>query len=172
MALVNIEYDREKAVAYAHYWAYRRNPRFYDFSRIGGDCTNYASQCVYAGCKIMNFTPTFGWYYISINDRAPAWTSVEAIYDFLTKNKSVGPYAVDADISEVEVGDLVQLRFLGKTIFGHTPVIVRIDGEKNPDNIFIAAHSSDVDCRPLSTYKTAVETRFIHILGARYEENS
>jgi AraC family cel operon transcriptional repressor len=47
-------YDRESAVMYAHEWAYRRNPRFYDFEKIGGDCTNFISQCIYAGCGIMN----------------------------------------------------------------------------------------------------------------------
>lgn len=170
MAIREIEYDRKSAVDYANKWAYRRNPLFYDFSDIGGDCTNYASQCVYAGCKIMNFTPTFGWYYISVNDRAPAWTSVEYIYKFLTTNRGIGPYAEDVEIKDVEVGDLVQLRFIGKTVFGHTPVITRIEGEKNQDNIYIAAHSADCNCRPLSTYKNVAQIRFLHIMGARYQE--
>ncbi len=170
MALKEIAYDRTRAVEYAREWAYRRNPLFYDFSEIGGDCTNYASQCVYAGCKIMNFTPTYGWYYININDRAPAWTSVEYLYKFLTTNDNVGPYAIDVDVDMVEVGDLVQLRFLGKPVFGHTPVITKIDGEKVFDNIYVAAHSVDCDCRPLSTYNNVAQTRFLHILGARYKE--
>ena len=37
-------YDRERAVAYAHQWAYSRNPAYYDFSVLGGDCTNFISQ--------------------------------------------------------------------------------------------------------------------------------
>ena len=41
------EYDRNAAVAYARKWALGRNPAFYDFSNIGGDCTNFASQCIY-----------------------------------------------------------------------------------------------------------------------------
>ena len=57
-------YNRKAAVAYAHHWACSRNPRFYDYENIGGDCTNFASQCLYAGTDIMNFTPVFGWYYI------------------------------------------------------------------------------------------------------------
>lgn len=44
-----IDYDRDKSVAYAKKWAYGRNPKFYDFSNLGGDCTNFASQCIYAG---------------------------------------------------------------------------------------------------------------------------
>ena len=42
-------YDRQAAVAYAHRWAYLRNPAFYNFDKLGGDCTNFASQCLYAG---------------------------------------------------------------------------------------------------------------------------
>ena len=74
-------YDRDAAVTYAHTWAYRRNPIYYDFSAIGGDCTNFVSQCVLAGSCVMNRTPDFGWYYISIDDRAPAWSGVDYFYD-------------------------------------------------------------------------------------------
>ena len=37
-------YDRRAAVLYAHRWAYGRNPAFYDYEGLGGDCTNFASQ--------------------------------------------------------------------------------------------------------------------------------
>ena len=74
------DYNRRAAVAYAHRWAYGRNPAYYDYEQLGGDCTNFASQCIYAGCGIMNFTPTFGWYYIDANQKAPAWTGVQYLY--------------------------------------------------------------------------------------------
>ena len=70
-------YDRQAAVRYASRWAYGRNPAYADFDALGGDCTNFASQCLYAGAGVMDFTPTFGWYYRSLRDRAPAWTGVE-----------------------------------------------------------------------------------------------
>ena len=71
-----LPYNRRAAVAYAHKWAYSRNPAFYDFSEIGGDCTNFASQCLYAGTGIMNFTPEFGWYYIDATDRGTVFLGV------------------------------------------------------------------------------------------------
>ena len=71
-------YDREAAVLYAHQWAYGRNPLFYDYEHLGGDCTNFASQCIYAGSGVMNFTPTYGWYYIDANRKAPAGRPVPA----------------------------------------------------------------------------------------------
>ena len=72
-----LPYDRAAAVAYAHAWAYRRNPLYLDFSAIGGDCTNFASQCIYAGAGIMNFTPLYGWFYRGADDRTPSWTGVQ-----------------------------------------------------------------------------------------------
>ena len=43
-----IPYNRRSAVEYAHTWAYGRNPAYFDYQRLGGDCTNFASQCLYA----------------------------------------------------------------------------------------------------------------------------
>ena len=40
------EYEREKAVQYAKKWAYGRNPEYFNFDPIGGDCTNFISQCI------------------------------------------------------------------------------------------------------------------------------
>ena len=57
-----IPYDRQAAASYAKEWAFGRNPKYYNFNNLGGDCTNFASQCIYAGAGVMNFTPTFGWY--------------------------------------------------------------------------------------------------------------
>ena len=89
-----LPYDRAAAVAYAHRWALGRNPQFYDYEEIGGDCTNFASQCLYAGTGIMNFTPIYGWYYINANEKAPAWTGVEYFRNFLVrKESSPGPFA-------------------------------------------------------------------------------
>ena len=167
MPLPVIPYDRRAAVAYAHKWAYSRNPAYYDFEKLGGDCTNFASQCLYAGTGVMNFTPTFGWYYRSGGDKAPAWTGVPYFRNFLTREEtSQGPFAVEADrLSDLEPGDFVQLRFYGREEFGHTPIIVQMGSPATLDNTLIAAHTYDADYRPLSTY-TFQEIRFLHILGA------
>lgn len=50
------EYNRENAVKYAEKWAYSRNPRYYNFDSIGGDCTSFVSQCIFAGSNTMNYT--------------------------------------------------------------------------------------------------------------------
>ncbi len=156
-----IKYDREAAVRYAREWAYGRNPAFYDYSEIGGDCTNFASQCVFAGAKIMNYTPVYGWFYRNANDRTASWTGVEYLYNFLVSNTGAGPFAEEVPLSRVERGDIVQLgRETGD--FYHSPVVVSVAG----GTILVAAHSYDVYGKTLSSYRAPV-VRALHILGVR-----
>ncbi len=155
------KYDRNAVYEYAKKWAFGRNPRFYDFNDIGGDCTNFASQCIYAGAGVMNYTPTFGWYYISSNNRTPSWTGVQYLYNFLVGNTGVGPYAEEVPLEKLEVGDIVQLgRATGD--FYHSPVIVGFSNGR----ILVAAHTYDAFDRPLDSYNFAI-ARGIHIVGIR-----
>lgn len=41
-------YDRFSAISYAKRWALARNPKYYNFDSIGGDCTSFVSQCLFA----------------------------------------------------------------------------------------------------------------------------
>jgi hypothetical protein len=166
LKLLSGQYNREDAVRYAHYWAYKRNPRYYDFKDIGGDCTNFTSQCLFAGAKVMNYTPTLGWYYNSVTSRAPAWTSVKYFHKFLTNNKGVGPYGSETEISKVEKGDFVQL-IIDQNDFQHTVIIVSVGEQPTINNILVAAHYIDSDNRPLSSYNfTGI--RFLKIEGVRF----
>lgn len=155
-----IPYNRNAAVAYARRWALGRNSAYYDFEKIGGDCTNFASQSIYAGARVMNYTPVMGWYYRSVADRSPAWTGVEYLYRFLVNNRSVGPYGHVVSQREAEPGDIVQLG-TPTGDFYHSPVITAVTPE-----ILVAAHTYDALDRPLSSYDYGI-ARFIHIDGVR-----
>ncbi len=163
-------YIRERAVNYAEAWALRRNPLFLNFAGRGGDCTNFTSQCLLAGSCTMDFTPDFGWYYISSENRAPAWTSVAFFYDFLTEqpafaneNSGIGPFGHEARARELEVGDFIQLADEAGDYY-HTLIITGFE----PNDILICAHTDDSLNRRLSTYNYA-SLRFIHIDGVRIE---
>ncbi len=151
-----IPYDRNAAVAYARKWALDRNPAYYNFDTAGGDCTNFASQSIYAGAHTMNYTPTMGWYYRSSYDRTPSWSGVEYLYNFLVNNNSVGPHARVVTQDEVEPGDIVQLGTASGDFY-HSPVITSIK-----PIILVAAHTDDSLDRPLFTYRFA-KARFLHI---------
>ena len=145
-------------------WAYGRNPRYYDYELLGGDCTNFASQCLYAGSRIMDYTPTYGWYYIDANRKAPAWTGVVYLFNYLTRDRAaVGPAARDTSIFEMLPGDVIQLSFDGIR-WAHSPVVVAVGEPRRYDNVLVAAHSYDADYRPLSSYEFA-NARFLHVFG-------
>lgn len=156
-------YDRERAVAYAHRWAFSRNPAFLNFDTLGGDCTNFASQVLYAGSGVMNYTPVFGWYYRTANDRTPSWTGVQYLYNFLTTNKTRGPFAEETDIKDIKPGDLIQLSFRDN-IFSHTPIVVETGVFPSLDNILVAAHTYDLDYKPIKAYSFE-KFRCLHIIG-------
>ncbi len=153
-------YDRQAAVAYARKWAMGRNPAYYDFENIGGDCTNFASQCIFAGAGVMNYTPVMGWYYRSAYDRAAAWSGVEYLYNFLTANRGAGPYARVVTAAEAAPGDVVQLGTAGGGFY-HSPVITAVYPA-----ILVAAHTYDALDRPLDSYRYGA-VRFLHIEGVR-----
>ena len=157
--IISVPYNRIKATEYAEKWAYLRNPDFYNFNDLGGDCTNFASQCLFAGSGVMNYP---AWYYYSINDRSPSWTGVEFLYDYLVKNKGTGPRGTEVGAEEVRRGDLIQLDFNGNGMFSHTLVVTNIERKGNPAGILIAAHTYDSFNRPLDSYAFR-KARFIHI---------
>lgn len=149
-------YDRYEAVEYALRYAIIPNPAYYDFSAIGGDCTNFVSQCLYAGCKVMNYSQN-GWYYNNINSRSPSWTSVEALYRFLTTNKSVGPRGYAVNLKEAQIGDIIQLGD-SKTHFYHSLFVTEIKG----DDILVCARTQNSKQRSVYTYRLTF-SRTIHI---------
>jgi hypothetical protein len=160
-----VSYHREKTIEYAEKWAYSRNPAYYNFDSLGGDCTNFVSQCIYAGSGTMNYDKVKGWYYKSANDRSPSWTGVEFLYKFLTNNKGIGPYAEKTDENGVNKGDLIQLSFNGET-FSHSLLIVDIVDLHATKQIYVATHTYDSYGRSLNSY-TYKTLRYIHIQGVR-----
>lgn len=162
-----LPYNRTAAVQYAHIWAFRRNPLYYDFEHLGGDCTNFTSQCIYAGSRVMNYTPTYGWYYIDVNNRSPSWSGVPYLYNFMTGNRGVGPFAAEVGMQGVLPGDFCQLGHSNGEFF-HSPFIVSVGSPATLDNVLVATHTDDQDFYALSNYTGEYAMiRFIHILGVR-----
>lgn len=161
--LVSMMYDRERAYLYAERWAFSRNPLFENYTGIGGDCTNFVSQSIYAGSCVMNYTPTFGWYYISPTDRAAAWTGVAYFYNFLTTNEGIGPYGREVNAGGLEIGDVIQLMREDGTFY-HSLLVTGFD----ESGYLVSAHSNDAFNRPLSSY-TFAAARYLHIDGIRIE---
>ena len=140
-------YDRIKASEYAQKWALGANPDYYHFGGIGGDCTNFISQCLFAGGCVMNYNKYYGWFYKNVNDRSPSWTSVEFLQNFLLSKDRIGPFASISSIENLQVGDLIQLK-QNPDHFNHTVIISQI---KN-GQILVCAHSNDALNKPLEDF--------------------
>ena len=161
--LLTEAYDRERAFLYAEKWAFAQNPLFTDYAGIGGNCTNFVSQCLLAGCCVMNFTPVFGWFYISDRDRSPSWTGVRYLYDFLIGNNGPGPFGTEVAEDALETGDVIQLGREGDGFYHSLLVVGRENG-----TYLVAAQTDNAFNRPLSTYSYDF-ARYIHIRGARVD---
>ncbi len=147
-------YNRKKAVEYARKWALGRNPEYESFNGIGGDCTNFISQCLYAGGLKMNFTPIFGWYYRNSSERTASWTGVQFFYNFMISDKG---YASESDSSALDIGDVIQLGRKDGTFY-HTLIVTGF----NKSSYLVCAHSDDSLDRPLDTY-SYYRVRFLKI---------
>lgn len=160
-----VVYNKNKAIEYARKWAYSRNPKYYNFDLIGGDCTNFVSQCIFEGCPIMNVTKDIGWYYKNGNDKSPSWTGVQFLYNFLTKNYSVGPYGKQVEMKELQEGDIVQLSF-NSQYFSHSLIVTKVEKVGMLDGIRVASHTEDNFNKKLNEYNFQ-KIRFVHIEGGR-----
>lgn len=155
-------YNRSFAIEYAYTWWNKRNPKYANFDSLGGDCTNFVSQCLFAGGIEMNYEQN-GWFYNNINSRAPSWTGVDEFFNFATTNTSNhGAKAKQVTISQVDVGDVVQMLQKG-TRFHHNLLITKIGKNKSLDNIYVTCHTNDAKDKKLSDYYFK-EIRFLKIL--------
>ena len=104
-------YDSEKAVKYARVWALMRNPLFADYSSNrggGGDCTNFISQCLFAGGWPMAYTDLYTaafswWARPPSRDNSHSWASVAHFIAFL----KLSHRASNCKFDELAPGDLI-----------------------------------------------------------------
>lgn len=158
------KYDRNLAVKYAIEYSLKKNPKYFDYSNSGGNCTNYVSQCVFAGASQMNFSDN-GWFYISPNNTSVSWANVEPFFNFAINNQGEGFFATYGYFSTCEIGDIIQLQFKDKTHYSHSLIISKIEN-RTPSGIFVCANTSDVKNKKL-LYYSYKNIRIIHILGFR-----
>lgn len=110
----------------------------------------------------MNYNLENGWFYNNGYDKSPSWSGVEFLYKFLIKNKSYGPRGKEISKEDLEIGDIAQLSFDGKT-FKHSLFIIDINGNTLND-ISIATHTYDALGKKISEYNFS-KIRFVHIVN-------
>lgn len=125
-------YDRQKAVQYADTWWDVPNPeyRYFDVN-----CTNFVSQCLYAGGAPMNYTGkrSSGWWYRHQHDGwSFSWSVSNSLYYYLVGNK-IGwtAQAVNSPM-ELELGDVIIYDWDGDGSYQHSVVVTAFDANGMP----------------------------------------
>lgn len=154
-------YNRQKAIEYAKRYAFNYNDNFYDFTHIGGDCTNFVSQCLYAGKIEMDYSLN-GWYYSSPQKRSPSWTSVEEFWNYGLKNKNFRIEKIN--MYDLEVGDIIQFFNSHQNRFYHCVIVSKIIKPISIQNIFVASHDNNAFNKSLALYNE-VNFRFGKIIN-------
>ncbi|SMO93185.1 amidase domain-containing protein [Melghirimyces algeriensis] len=142
----NNGYDRSKARDYAYKWWNKRNNEEYGYySRAKGgcyacwyDCTNFVSQVIQNG-GIKERKGRWDWYdYWYYDDKKPSMTWGLA-HSFYKHMKFVRNAQNASTISQLKVGDIVNVDFEGDGNIDHSVVITKI---KN-GQIYATYHSND-----------------------------
>lgn len=104
-------YNRTAAKNYAYKYVKNPNPAYMNFEGMGGNCTNFTSQCLKAG-GIVQVRAEVIRYYVSSSNRAPAWTGADQFRKYYRNNKGSnsvkGLSAKKCSFKDSRLGDLVQ----------------------------------------------------------------
>lgn len=134
-------YDRVKAVAYAHRYWNSYNPKFKHFDV---DCTNYVSQCLWAGGAPMTYRPSRseGWWYRFTNppNWSFSWSVAHALRWYLGTSKGGLRGEEVEKASLLMPGDVICYDFEGDGRFNHTTIVVAKDENGEP---LVNAHTSN-----------------------------
>ncbi len=131
-----VEYRRELVAAYADRWWNEANPA-YELFEV--NCTNYVSQCVFAGEAPMNYTGKreSGWWYKGRTGGQESWSYSWAVSNalqlYLSFPRSTGMRATTVEsASELSLGDVITYDWSGDGRFQHTTVVTAFDADGMP----------------------------------------
>ncbi|OXM84959.1 amidase domain-containing protein [Paenibacillus rigui] len=135
-------YDRLKAAAYAELWWDKANPAYIEFEV---DCSNFISQCLFAGGGPMNYTGkrTSGWWYKGrFNGQEHwsfSWSVAQALQWYLLMSRT-GLRAEEASSADqLELGDVISYDWDGDGRFQHSTIVTAKDGNGMP---LVNAHTT------------------------------
>ena len=173
------KYDREAASLYAR--KYAKNPNkdypFYGKPDYKGDCTNFTSQCLYAGGIVTDNVGKYQWYKLN-----SAWRGANKFYEYWNNNKGSGSTkglkASKSIFKDIRLADLIEKK--PENAVTHTVIVTgyKVDswGFNDPwkykYDVLICRHSDDkksgmLKDYPLSAKKWSTkETIYVKISGS------
>jgi hypothetical protein len=164
-------YNRAAAVRYADQYWNSRNPNYLFFRE--DDCTNFISQCIYAGGIPMEFSynRNKGWWYQragGIRDRwSYSWTVANSLYLYLRGKRSKGlrTELVDSPY-KLCLGDVICYSWTGEK-WNHNTMVTAHDANGTP---LVNAHSYNSlhrnwEYTDSPAYTSQTKYAFFHIIS-------
>lgn len=158
-------YDRAAAYDYLMAYCGKRNPAWYAYDDVGGNCMNFGSQVLLAGGIPEDEKGDEEWYWDGQNDLDLSWINVGRFYDYCRKNEGFGLVAdTEAGYYTGEVGDVLIVGFNGD--HRHTTVISHVVTDESGDTVdyLISCNTTNYRDFPASAYYYTFH-RLIKIYG-------
>jgi cell wall-associated NlpC family hydrolase len=130
-----LPYNREQAVQYAALWWSGNHPAF---RRMPDNCTNFISQCLFAGGLPMEHTGRRdrGWWYAGPNEQwSFSWAVSNSFRWYLEKS---GRAEQRPSATDLELGDLILYDWDSDGVWTHSTIVVGYDAAREP---LVAAHT-------------------------------
>ena len=141
---MSVNFNRKRAVDYAHQFCMSLNPRYPNWIDEDGDCTNFVSQC-WADAGI----PITGYWYCKSKiggDFTGTWTDVDQFATYMTEQ---GYCSISNNLDDAELGDVVQL-YNSEHGWHHSVIITRIDQGYLGKKLYFSGHNNARYDEPLS----------------------
>ncbi|MBW5445646.1 hypothetical protein GE107_06155 [Cohnella sp. CFH 77786] len=164
-----IGYRREEAVAYAERWWSEPNPSYENFEV---NCTNYVSQCLFAGHAPMNYTGRreSGWWYKGRAGGREMWSYSWAVADslqrYLSRSRGFGFRAEALGSPDgLNLGDVICYDWDGTGRFGHNTIVTAFapDGSPLVNANTVSSRHRYWDYRDSYAWTARTRYRFFHI---------
>ncbi|MBD2848357.1 amidase domain-containing protein [Paenibacillus sp. IB182496] len=162
-------YRRELAVSYADRWWDAPNPEYEAFDV---NCTNYVSQCLFAGNAPMDYTGRreAGWWYRGRHNGREAWSyswSVSnALKQLLAAPRTSGLRAqLVENPAQLALGDIIVYDWNGDDRFQHSTIVTAFDASGMPlvNANTVASRHRYWDYRDSYAWTERTSYRFFHI---------
>ncbi|MFD0961318.1 amidase domain-containing protein [Paenibacillus chungangensis] len=164
-----IRYRRDLAAAYADRWWNEGNPAFELFEV---NCTNYVSQCIFAGNAPMNYTGRreSGWWYKGRMKGGEwwsySWAVSHALTNYLAAPRKTGLRAIETESArELQLGDVIVYDWNGDNRFQHSTIVTAFDaaGEPLVNANTVASRHRYWDYKDSYAWTEGTRYRFFHI---------
>jgi hypothetical protein len=163
-------YRREAAVAYADRWWDQPNPEYEEFEV---NCTNFVSQCLFAGGAPMNYTGRreSGWWYRGRGDGGRelwsySWAVANSLQSYLSQPRSYGLRAEAMESpKQLMLGDVICYDWSGTGLYQHNTVVTAFtpDGMPLVNANTVPSRHRYWDYRDSYAWTEQTRYRFYHI---------